>query len=122
MPNRRSPEKMRERQQKFYEKFGYYKGGTKKYETSSHFQLKKIRPIRPTSPLDSNAKLHLKLKVGRCQVCGWDAFPEILQVHHRDRNSRNNTLENLLVVCPTCHQLIHNELISEPVFIKKESV
>lgn len=43
----------------------------------------------------------------KCQDCGFDAFPEVLEVHHIDRNRKNNTPENLKVLCPTCHRIDH---------------
>jgi hypothetical protein len=43
----------------------------------------------------------------RCECCGWNAVPEVLEVHHRDRNRKHNTRENLLLLCPTCHALDH---------------
>lgn len=43
----------------------------------------------------------------RCDVCGYDKHPEVLQVHHRDGNRKNNVLENLQVLCPTCHTVEH---------------
>lgn len=42
-----------------------------------------------------------------CNRCGYDKEPLILGVHHRDRNRKNNTLENLEVLCPNCHSLEH---------------
>ena len=47
----------------------------------------------------------------RCGRCGFDAMPDILGVHHRDRNTRNNALENLEVLCPNCHSLEHRKHI-----------
>ena len=43
-----------------------------------------------------------------CNRCGYDKHPEILEVHHKDRNRKNNALENLERVCPNCHTLEHN--------------
>lgn len=43
----------------------------------------------------------------RCEECGYDKHPEILQVHHRDRDRHNNTIDNLAVLCPTCHMEDH---------------
>ncbi len=40
-----------------------------------------------------------------CERCGYDAAPEILGVHHKDRNQKNNDLANLEVLCPNCHSL-----------------
>jgi 5-methylcytosine-specific restriction endonuclease McrA len=39
----------------------------------------------------------------RCAGCGYDKIPEILEVHHKDRNRNNNAKENLEVLCPNCH-------------------
>lgn len=43
----------------------------------------------------------------RCERCGYDKEMRILGVHHKDRNHKNNDLENLEVLCPTCHSLEH---------------
>ena len=38
----------------------------------------------------------------KCQVCSYDIL-EVLEVHHRDKNRKNNAIENLVVLCPTHH-------------------
>lgn len=38
-----------------------------------------------------------------CSSCGYKRIPEILQAHHKDGNRSNNKLENLELLCPTCH-------------------
>jgi 5-methylcytosine-specific restriction endonuclease McrA len=43
----------------------------------------------------------------RCEVCGYKDVPEVLVVHHIDRNRTNNELENLVILCPTCHEVKH---------------
>ena len=43
----------------------------------------------------------------KCERCGFDAIPEILGVHHKDRNRKNNDLSNLEVLCPNCHSTEH---------------
>lgn len=43
----------------------------------------------------------------RCNRCGYDEHPEVLEVHHIDRNRKNNTSQNLEVLCPTCHRVEH---------------
>ena len=40
----------------------------------------------------------------RCQVCGKTGK---LDVHHKDRNQKNNVPENLMVLCRPCHKDIH---------------
>jgi hypothetical protein len=44
-----------------------------------------------------------------CERCGWSQEPGILELHHRDRNGRNNDIKNLEVLCPNCHSLEHFE-------------
>lgn len=52
-------------------------------------------------------KMAFRNKIPACEKCGYDKFVEILQVHHKDRNRQNNTLENLEILCPTCHEEEH---------------
>ena len=48
-------------------------------------------------------KIRLFLTRGeKCERCGYNK-PEVLQVHHKDRNSRNNDFKNLEIICPNCH-------------------
>lgn len=42
-----------------------------------------------------------------CAVCGWDQYPAVLEVNHKDLNRNNNELENLEILCPTHHQVFH---------------
>lgn len=37
-----------------------------------------------------------------CEHCGYNKY-EILQVHHKNRDRRNNNLDNLELICPNCH-------------------
>lgn len=49
----------------------------------------------------------LKFYGEKCQTCGYDKFPQILHVHHKDCNRTNNSIENLTVLCPNCHAETH---------------
>jgi len=51
---------------------------------------------------------HLK----QCNHCGFNKHPEILQVHHKDCNSRNNNPNNLEMLCPNCHTWEHYKTCS----------
>lgn len=42
-----------------------------------------------------------------CKKCGIDDL-RVLVVHHKDRNRKNNHLNNLVWLCRNCHSLIHN--------------
>lgn len=42
----------------------------------------------------------------RCECCGltdWLNEPIPLELHHKDGNCNNNTLENFELLCPNCH-------------------
>lgn len=48
-----------------------------------------------------------------CEICGYEGYniktgKTILQIHHKDGNSENNTPENLQVICPNCHAKTEN--------------
>jgi hypothetical protein len=43
----------------------------------------------------------------KCAHCGYDKHPEVLEVHHINRDHDNNSIENLIILCPTCHQVDH---------------
>ena len=49
--------------------------------------------------------------IKECEKCGYNAVTSILGVHHKDGNKRNNTITNLVVLCPNCHSLEHNKHI-----------
>ena len=58
----------------------------------------------------SKSKYRLKAfqhKPRVCEECSYDSVPEILQVHHIDRNRKNNHISNLRILCPNCHQIDH---------------
>lgn len=45
-------------------------------------------------------------KEQKCECCGlssWLGSPIPLEVHHKDGNRNNNTLENFELLCPNCH-------------------
>lgn len=42
-----------------------------------------------------------------CRDCGWNLCVEVLDVHHLDLDRTNNSPENLVILCPTCHVLRH---------------
>ena len=48
----------------------------------------------------------LKQRGAKCERCGFDIY-QILQVHHKDRNRKHNTIKNLELLCPNCHAEEH---------------
>lgn len=49
--------------------------------------------------------------IKQCEHCGYDKIPEILGVHHKDKNRNNNNISNLIVLCPNCHSIEHHKHI-----------
>lgn len=52
----------------------------------------------------------MRKKYVSCQICALNE-PDILVIHHKDGNPRNNIEENLIVLCPNCHARIHRGLV-----------
>lgn len=49
----------------------------------------------------------------KCSQCGWDKINPFsgkkpLELNHKDGNSYNNRLDNLEILCPSCHSLTSN--------------
>lgn len=54
-------------------------------------------------------KRELKEAAGhRCDICMRTGRP--IEIHHRDRNRKNNADDNLQVLCPECHKNVHRGL------------
>jgi len=70
-----------------------------------------IEAIQPKHYNSELTQYRTTLKRGRgithCERCGYNNHPEILQVHHKDRNRKNNATDNLEVLCPNCHSYDH---------------
>lgn len=48
------------------------------------------------------------LKEDKCELCGLSTWLNIklpLELHHKDGNHYNNTLDNLQILCPNCHSI-----------------
>src|ERR1017187_7615448 len=52
-----------------------------------------------------------------CAHCGF-GIPEVLEVAHLDCQRHNNDLENLVLLCPTCHKMLDLDLISTEAMIQ----
>lgn len=66
----------------------------------------------------------IRTEKGKCEQCGWDEHPEILNFHHVDSSTKefgfsgsevgNLSMERLqkeidkcILLCPNCHQWLH---------------
>lgn len=64
---------------------------------------------RPKDKVKSQQAIKIRLLEARgtkCERCNYSKY-EILQVHHIDRNRKNNALDNLQLICPNCHYEEH---------------
>lgn len=59
-------------------------------------------------------KICFKFHKKECVVCGEN---KIVAVHHYDENNKNNSIENLIPLCPTHHQYIHSRYKGEVIGI-----
>jgi len=67
-----------------------WKGGIAEYP--NHYEMKKNRLIK------------LQQTKSRCEICNNRAYT----IHHKDESVDNHSLKNLIVLCNSCHRIIHN--------------
>ena len=51
------------------------------------------------------------IKEEKCECCGlsaWMGKPIPLELHHKDFNHYNNSIDNLQILCSNCHMQAHN--------------
>lgn len=81
-----------------------------KGQTKSRPKMNLIEYLENSQDIQTN-KVRKKLleegyKEYKCERCGlssWLGSPIPLEVHHKDGNRNNNTLENFELLCPNCH-------------------
>lgn len=89
-----------------------YKGnqsGKGKSKTNNSY-MPLVEYLASSEDIQSN-KIRMKLlregyKEARCECCGLTTWlnQEIpLELHHKDGNRHNNTIENFQLLCPNCH-------------------
>lgn len=61
-------------------------------------------------------------KAIKCEVCGYNKHSFNIDVHHKDRNLENSSLENLIVLCVMCHRETHKGLINLDETLKNKQV
>ena len=52
-------------------------------------------------------RLYLLKQRRACDLCGWGDYAEVLEVHHINHDKKDGRLENLQLICPTCHGVQH---------------
>ncbi|MGD9092914.1 MAG: HNH endonuclease signature motif containing protein [Anaerolineales bacterium] len=54
----------------------------------------------------------LKRQNGKCEYCGLRFMTEdIMEVHHRDQDRKNNAYSNLVLLHGHCHDLVHMDAL-----------
>ena len=79
-------------------------------KTNGRTKLKLVEYLATSKDIQSN-KVRLRLleegyKEHKCECCGlttWLDEPIPLELHHKDGDRTNNTLENFMLLCPNCH-------------------
>ena len=69
----------------------------------------KYKINRPKDRVEDLRRIKVKLlniRGKKCERCKYNKV-EILQVHHRNRDRGDNSLENLEIICPNCHYEEH---------------
>jgi len=64
---------------------------------------------KPRDKVVQHRTLKHELTIARgekCERCGYDKS-QILQIHHINRNRKDNRLSNLELICPNCHYEEH---------------
>ncbi len=69
--------------------------------------IKEIQPSHYGTGASEYRKIAFDNYPARCNRCPYDKYKEVLQVHHKDKNRKNNSISNLEVLCPTCHAEEH---------------
>lgn len=70
--------------------------------------------LKDTCDLSLSIRRFLYERVNyKCEICGFEGYNKstgntILQLHHIDGDSTNNSIENIQVLCPNCHAMTDN--------------
>ena len=56
---------------------------------------------------EESTNYRTKINIVHCERCDYNSNINILQVHHKNRNRKDNSKENLEVLCPNCHCIEH---------------
>lgn len=69
--------------------------------------IKDIQPSHYGSTLNNYRTIAKRNFPETCSKCGYSKVPEILEVHHKNHDRKDNSIDNLCYLCPNCHQEHH---------------
>ncbi len=52
------------------------------------------------------------IKNKKCEICGYDEYDFCLDIHHKDKDAKNNHIDNLAVLCCMCHRKLHKGILT----------
>ena len=84
----------------------FYLRPSKVRAAKNHYCSRKCKRLDQTTTGSYVPRERLRRKYTSCQTCGL-AESDILVIHHKDGNPKNNVESNLMVICPNCHARIH---------------
>lgn len=99
----------------YYKKMGIEYSGNSARKGMKHYEQRK--PIdeflqgNATNSAKRKRLIEEGIKEEKCECCGlseWMGKPIPLELHHKDFNHYNNSLENLQILCSNCHMQAHN--------------
>ncbi len=80
-----------------------HKDAAQRIASGKEFDIMRPDHYGKTDSVSNYRTRALQLLPHKCAVCGWDEDVDILQVHHIDEDRTNGDIENLIILCPTCH-------------------
>lgn len=81
-----------------------YKKNKSSVSTLIHKKLKIKKPRELQASLRHGLKRVYEYKKDKCELCGRTYR---LEIHHKDKNRKNNKPENLITLCNYCHARTH---------------
>lgn len=72
--------------------------GNKEFQSRVQFRVVRSKRLQ---------RLYLLEQKDCCDQCGWGEVKQILEVHHVNHDHTDGRFENLRILCPTCHEMVH---------------
>jgi hypothetical protein len=84
---------------------------------NSVFHIDKVKEANYRKSHEISLELYKKI-TEKCKACGFD---KIVDLHHLNKDKKDNSEENMIGLCPNCHKMLHDRRFNgEIVKILKE--
>ena len=98
----------------YYKKMGIEYSGNSCRKGMKHYESRiPLQQYLDGNSCNSSKRKRLieeNVKKQECECChneNWMGVPISLELHHKDFNHYNNSIDNLMIVCPNCHAYLH---------------